>query len=245
MPSVAGYCKRCDTIHSLPAGATEEEAHRLLDRLMQQGSLDIFSSLPTPNPSFALEPLFGEARGKMLGILEGLDKTGKRKFLYAFSGQYNGQWHIPGWVPPPLSPESFYALYNESVHRIQSISKDMAKTPRETSLWTTLHRKRRQISRNLNTELQKLYRLHNFCGENAGVHDIFGEQGVPTGTGECCTPKLLDYAAQNGFKPLGICEFFVGRTTRSGSCEHGHFYPPCTTRCQPLLGFMLCGIEQL
>lgn len=31
----------------------------------------------------------------------------------------------------------------------------------------------------------------------------------PGGTGECCAPKLLQYAYLNGYKPLCMAEFWV------------------------------------
>jgi hypothetical protein len=65
----------------------------------KQGTIDLFPGSSTPDPALATDYLFGPARGKMFGILEGHDQEGQQRFLYAFSGQYNGRWLVDGWVP--------------------------------------------------------------------------------------------------------------------------------------------------
>jgi hypothetical protein len=92
--------------------------------------------------------------------------------------------------------------------------------------------------------IHELYLLHNFRGEKVGIHTAFCEdRGIPTGTGDCCGPKLLNYAAQHKLKPLGLSEFYYGKENKSGTKEHKKFYPCCKEKCQPILGFMLCGLE--
>ncbi len=245
MSYISGYCKKCQKIHTLSSGTTIKVAHQLLNKLMTMKTLDIFSSKPGHHSSFSVDPLFGKSRGKMLGILETLNNKGEKKILYAFSGQYNSQWDIPGWLPPPFSTKDFDMIYNKREKQIKQLTAKIAATSEKDPLWPIFRQQRKKLSQQLNRELQELHRLHNFSGEEARLKDIFTDRGIPTGTGECCTPKLLDYAARHQLKPLGICEFFMGRSNRSGSCKHGRFYQPCANRCQPLLGFMLCGIEKL
>lgn len=79
-----------------------------------------------------------------------------------------------------------------------------------------------------------------------GIEEAFCEdKGIPTGTGDCCAPKLLNYAARNRLKPIGISEFFFGRENKSETRKHGEFYPSCKIKCEPILGFMLCGLEDM
>ena len=93
--------------------------------------------------------------------------------------------------------------------------------------------------------IHDLYRLQNFHSQRAGLEEIFAaKKGVPTGTGDCCAPKLLQYAALHNLTPLALAEFYFGRENRSGTRQHGCFYPSCRTKCYPILGFMLCGAEQ-
>ncbi len=171
------------------------------------------------------------------------DKNGAETgFLYAFSGQYNGIWLVDGWMPPPFSVAKFQEINRPLEREIKQLTREIAGEKSEEHR-SMLRKKRRHLSQNLNTALQCLTILHNFRGEKKKLVEIFGKRGIPTGTGECCTPKLLNFAAKNGLQPLGLCEFFIGQTTKSGSCRHGRFYPPCSARCLPLLGFMLCGID--
>ena len=68
---------------------------------------------------------------------------------------------------------------------------------------------------------------------------------MPAGTGDCCAPKLLNYAAVEGLIPLSLIEFYYGRGNKSGTKKHRHFYPPCTEKCAPILTYMLRGAEKL
>lgn len=107
----------------------------------------------------------------------------------------------------------------------------------------------RQQHRELSDSLQKWifdhYMVHNSCGEEVSVWDIFAVNGLvpPGGTGECAAPKLLEFAFRNGLKPLAMGEFWYGQPSRTAVRVQGHFYPSCTSKCGPLLGFMLKGIQ--
>ena len=61
--------------------------------------------------------------------------------------------------------------------------------------------------------------------------------------GDCCAPKLLDHAARNNLKPVGIAEFYWGPSNPSQTKKHGQFYPACRGKCEPILGHMLEGME--
>ena len=59
----------------------------------------------------------------------------------------------------------------------------------------------------------------------------------PTGTGDCCAPKLLDYAFSHSLQPISMAEVFYGKN--SDTKMNGHSYPPCDERCGLLLPAML------
>ena len=67
---------------------------------------------------------------------------------------------------------------------------------------------------------------------------------MPTGTGDCCAPKLLHYAATHRLKPLAMAEFWYGASSMSEQKIQGEFYGACRERCQPLMGFLLSGLPQ-
>lgn len=101
----------------------------------------------------------------------------------------------------------------------------------------------------MSDELQKWifsqYIVHNNDGEEKSIGEIFSDLGLipPGGTGECAAPKLLEHAYRNGMKPLAMGEFWYGESPSTAVRTHGHFYPSCTSKCGPLLGFMTKGLE--
>ena len=88
------------------------------------------------------------------------------------------------------------------------------------------------------------YIVHNAAGEKASILDIFQKQGLmpPGGTGDCAAPKLLNYAYTHGLKPLAMGEFWYGKSPATAVRTHGHFYPSCTSKCGPLLSYMMQGL---
>jgi tRNA pseudouridine32 synthase/23S rRNA pseudouridine746 synthase len=111
---------------------------------------------------------------------------------------------------------------------------------------TALKEKRTNQSIALQQELFKAYRLVNFNGEASTVLDVFKAFNgdiPPAGTGECALPKLLHFAALNQLKPICFAEFWWGLSPIGEIRKHGHFYPACRAKCEPILGFMLQGLS--
>jgi tRNA pseudouridine32 synthase/23S rRNA pseudouridine746 synthase len=111
---------------------------------------------------------------------------------------------------------------------------------------TALKEKRTNQSIALQQQLFKAYRLVNFNGEASTVLDVFKAFNgdiPPAGTGECALPKLLHFAAINQLKPICFAEFWWGQSPVGEIRKHGHFYPACRAKCEPILGFMLQGLS--
>lgn len=108
----------------------------------------------------------------------------------------------------------------------------------------SLKKQRASMSENLQNWIFRQYIVHNASGEKASIAEIFSQQGItpPGGTGECAAPKLLEYAYRNGLKPLAMGEFWYGKASGTAVRVHGHFYPSCTSKCGPLLGYMMNGL---
>ena len=108
----------------------------------------------------------------------------------------------------------------------------------------TLSKKNRKTySQSMMSVFLDLYQLQNFKGKPRSIRKVFYEdRGIPTGTGDCCGPKLLHDAAQKGLTPLGLTEFYFGRENKASTRFHKEFYPACKNKCQPILGYMLCGL---
>jgi tRNA pseudouridine32 synthase / 23S rRNA pseudouridine746 synthase len=102
-----------------------------------------------------------------------------------------------------------------------------------------LKQQRKVRSQSLQRQMHESYRLINFLGTSSTLQALM-PQGMPTGTGDCCAPKLLHYAATHHLTPIALAEFWWGSTTADKVA--GEFYGACLERCQPLMGFMLAGL---
>ncbi len=107
-----------------------------------------------------------------------------------------------------------------------------------------LKQRRKGLSRQLQAQMHANYWLTNFAGKSLPLQQLMPGGCIPTGTGDCCAPKLLHYAATHGFKPLAMAEFWWGPPSTNGNKIQGEFYAACADRCQPLMGFLLSGLPQ-
>ena len=101
---------------------------------------------------------------------------------------------------------------------------------------------RRHLSQTLQAQMHAVYRLTNFRGVSSDLPSLMPDGTPPTGTGDCCAPKLLHYAATHRLKPLAMAEFWWGASSQRGDKLQGNFYGACAERCQPLMGFLLSGL---
>jgi tRNA pseudouridine32 synthase/23S rRNA pseudouridine746 synthase len=106
-----------------------------------------------------------------------------------------------------------------------------------------LKQQRKELSRELQTQMHAAYSLTNFAGQSLSLQQLMPGGSMPTGTGDCCAPKLLHYAATHRLKPLAMAEFWWGSSSADGDKIQGEFYGACAERCQPLMGFLLSGWE--
>lgn len=104
-----------------------------------------------------------------------------------------------------------------------------------------LKKQRQELSRQLQTQMHAVYSLTNFSGKSLSLQQLI-PGGLPTGTGDCCAPKLLHHAATHNLKPLAMAEFWWGKSSVNGDKIAGEFYGACVERCQPLMGFLLSGM---
>lgn len=240
-----GFCKRCGREHWLGPGNTQHSSREVMRQLELLGTIDLFSTQPKPIAALTTAPLFGPSRGKMFGVMECLKLDGTTVILAAFSGQYNGVWLADGWAPPLFEINQFLTLTVDKEKQIKKLGWEIDQCSPHSNDWLAHRKMRRLLSQKLMRDIHSLYRLTNFRGEKTTLKEAFtGNNGIPTGTGDCCAPKLLNFAANNNLRPLGISEFFWGRENRSGEHRHGCFTSSCVEKCQPILGFMLCGLEE-
>lgn len=90
------------------------------------------------------------------------------------------------------------------------------------------------------------YLLHSPKSVLATHYAAMGEQITlfpPSGTGECCEPKLLQYAFTHAMRPIEMAMFWWGEPPKTEIRQHGQFYPACNGKCKPLLTWMLKGMN--
>ena len=153
-------------------------------------------------------------RGRMLGVLVCTDGT----VLKAYSGDLC-ESSLPtvfeDFVPPAFNVGEYRRILG-GFDRLIHTSED-----------------HRTVSRQCWEQLKALYRFNCFDGVIRSLEEVF--PNAPSGTGDCCAPRLLSHAYAIGKDPMSLCEFFYG----SGSYEHKSFQNPCDARCKPLLPSMI------
>ncbi|MBQ2808010.1 MAG: RNA pseudouridine synthase [Bacteroidaceae bacterium] len=90
------------------------------------------------------------------------------------------------------------------------------------------------------------FKVLNARGDSKDLLSIFKEhRGVlpPAGSGECAAPKLLQYAYKHGCTPVVMAEFWVGNSPQGEVRRDGCFYGSCKSKCEPILSFMLQGLD--
>jgi len=241
----SGFCNRCGHEHFLPVGAAYHGCLELMAELEAECRIDLHLPAERENPRFSTRYLFGPARGKMFGVMVALAPDGRTVTLRAFSGQYNGVWEVPGWVGPVFDLHAFHRVHDEEEKKIKELGRRIEEQVPGSEKQRELVALRKQMSQQLMVQIHNLYRLKNFAGQVASLQEIFPPgMGIPSGTGDCCGPKLLQYAVEHDLVPLGMAEFYWGPATVSGSRQHGRFYSSCRAKCYPVLGFMLCGLQE-
>jgi len=187
--------------------------------------------------------------GKMFGVL--VVETGDRSqetgdgsaygYLAAYSGLLEGRNDWAYFVPPVYDaqqPDGYFKT------KEREISHSTLHTPHSS----------KQMSQDLQLWLFHQYRLLNARGEEKDLVEIWQDYHAsprirekyplpPGGTGDCCAPKLLQYAYLHGLKPICMAEFWWGESPKGLIRHHGQFYPACSGKCKPVLTWMLQGLE--
>ena len=121
----------------------------------------------------------------------------------------------------------------------------------------------KQLRKTLSDALQQWlfsqFRMQNHEGESKDLLEIFRDAALrdypqatiatsriaalkmvpPAGSGECCEPKLLQYAYLHGYRPLQMAMFWWGESPKEEIRHHLQFYPACNGKCKPILHWML------
>ena len=186
----------------------------------------------------------GPKEGKMFGVLvveTGVwsQESGVRSaygYLAAYSGLLEGRNDWEYFVPPVFDaqqPDGYFKTKEREIMQAEG---------------------HKQMSQDLQLWLFQQYRLLNARGETKDLVEIWQDYHSsprirdkyplpPGGTGDCCAPKLLQYAYSQGLKPVCMAEFWWGDSPKSLIRHHGQFYPACSGKCKPVLAWMLQGLD--
>lgn len=105
-----------------------------------------------------------------------------------------------------------------------------------------LKAERKSRSAALQDEIFSQFYFVNQAREQRSLGDIFRPtaEGRPiAGSGECAAPKLLQYAFLHELHPIAMAEFWWGESPKTVLRLHGHYYPACRGKCEPILNYML------
>ena len=231
----------------LPYRLTDDELpHKLPDGNLMQHDDALPRKLPDGNLMHRLTAEGESHRLPDAGLLHRLpDGTA---YLVAFSGNVGGANLIDGFVPPIfdlLDPEGHFKAEEKRITDINReisllsegrISPDAYHGNGTEDRIRRLKEERKRMSDNLQKWIFSRYVVRNGKGEERNILDIFADHGLvpPGGTGDCAAPKLLQYAFTHGLRPLAMGEFWY---------PGGEFRPSCSSKCGPLLRWMLKGVD--
>ena len=199
-----------------------------------------------------------EKSGKMFGVMI-VEAEGKRYYLAAFSGMIGGTYLQEGFVPPVYNLQTEGSYFKQEEANISAINHRIA-NGEDTE---ELRRERKQRSIALQQWLFEQFHLLNAKGESKSLISLFENQPqiltaeeyfngkrqvqmgsrIPSGAGECCAPKLLQYAYQHQLKPLCMAEFWLGPSPKDEVRIDSQYYPACHSKCKPILRHMLEGLQ--
>ncbi len=228
-----GFCAVCGRVHRVPN--RPQRAVELLNHL--------FGALDSDPAHAALRAALGESpRGKMLGVLWGTDARGAEHTLWSMSGDVGGRERWEGFVPPVTPRAATAAQTEDALVRINALTLELEATPNASEQEVqALKAQRRAISAALMSAMFDSVVLCNGRGEALPLRQVFVGGGMPSGTGECAVPRLLNEANRKGIRPLAVGEAWWG-APQNGRV-HGDIQHPCARKCEPILGHLLCGWE--
>lgn len=185
------------------------------------------------------------SEGKMFGVLVAENSKGQLGFLAAYSGLLEGRNDWEYFVPPVFDAQQPDGYFKHKEREISALNQHPSSDTQHLN---------RQMSQDLQLWLFRQYRMLNANGDTRDLVEIWRDYHQnpkiqkkfplpPGGTGDCCAPKLLQYAYQHKLKPVCMAEFWWGPSPASEIRHHGEFYPACRGKCKPVLTWMLQGLD--
>ncbi len=176
--------------------------------------------------------------GIMIGVLVAKNSLQQNKILFTVSGisrKIEGKFRDAIFIEPIVSSKKIMSALQKNDKEIHSLTEKL-KSCRIENIQDL------QLRRSLLTSesLERVHELYSFyCsdGKIRSLKQICRSQLPPTGTGDCCAPKLLNFAFENNLIPVSMCEVFYGKPNEKK--QPGVKYSPCDERCGLILPEML------
>ena len=206
--------------------------------------------------------------GKMFGVLVVDSPEEGLGFLAAYSGLLAGRNDWPWFVPPVYDAQQPDGHFKQCEREISAINRQIAEMGEKgvdgasgvdgpdgkDERQEILKARRRELSEELQLWLFRQYRVLNARGETKDLVEVWRDYHCspsirnryplpPGGTGDCCAPKLLQYAYLHNLHPVCMAEFWWGPSPKSDIRHHRQFYPACRGKCKPVLTWMLQGLD--
>lgn len=224
-----------------------QEAHEICCKMIEQlqnGSLLMEQITPVSQERFD--------NGVMLGVLVCKNSDNQKIILKTISGisrklVFLEKAENEVYVEPIVNSEQINKALEKNdfeIHELTNRINELKKIRKEQNPLQEPSTEERELinKRNILTteSLKEVYSLYKFyCNDGTvkTLFDICGTKLPPTGTGDCCAVKLLNYAYKNNLIPVSLDEIYYGKSTSSKF--NGKSYPPCDERCGIILPYML------
>lgn len=239
----------------LPYEEAFEQCRKIQD-LIFQGKLVIESVAEK-------QSLERSGQGVMLGVMVALEKdsgatqeigTVRKHVLACISGVSKRlSWNsapddsveLVDFIVPPEEINSALSENDREIHGLTDRINCGAKEGMSGEEIQSLKKRRTALC---NQSLEKVYDLYSFHCSDRTIRSLKeicmewnGGRLPPTGTGECCAPKLFDFAYSRSLVPVSLAETFISQNQTERSLEP---VPPCSERCGIILPAMM-GLEIL
>ncbi|MBQ0038991.1 MAG: RluA family pseudouridine synthase [Treponema sp.] len=183
--------------------------------------------------------------GIMIGACHAKNEAGDEVLLYTVSGNarriMDKENLIGGtFIVPIVSNEEINKALCSNDGEIHRLTDEINREC-DAARKAELKQQREKLTTESLAKVHDLYSFHCSDGTKKSLKEIccISNKGKlpPTGTGDCCAPKLLDHCYANGLVPFSMCEVYYGNDSETK--KSGEVYGPCDERCGIILPEML------
>lgn len=224
-----GFCRPCAAPHRW----TNDVA------LGAQALATLFTALSREAQFRDLHAALEASSGKMVGVMVAEDGRGQRQVLRALSGDLGRRDAWPGWVPSVMERAATADLEGQTLRVLSALEAELATPGLPDDAVRRIKAARRASSATLMAAMFDAATLCSMAGIHRPLREVFVGRGIPSGSTECAVPKLLHHANRERLRPLALAEAWWGQPLQER--RHGDLQTPCAAKCQPILGYLLCG----